>query len=132
MTFKRDRCPVLCVYTVCKGHYHRLPNYLLRLGVSRWLPDTVGIGVTLNSGVVNCNFLVTAARFGFGVVHKEPPPDAPSLPSTIAPPPMDPHPAPPPTLPSLRSRLLSDSNSMPSLPLMLLRAIALSNVHTSR
>ncbi len=34
-------------------------------------PDIVEIGVTLNSGVENCNFFAFAL-LGFGVVHKAP------------------------------------------------------------
>lgn len=46
-------------------------NYLRRLGNSLGLSDIVEIGVTLNSGVENCNFFAFAL-FGFGVVHKAP------------------------------------------------------------
>lgn len=56
-------------------------QYLRRLGINLLLADTVGIGVTLNSGVENCSFFVTAALFGFGVAPLPPVLVLPSPPS---------------------------------------------------
>lgn len=44
-------------------------NYRFRLGIRRVLmPGIVAIGVTLNSGVVNCNFFELPPVFRFNIV----------------------------------------------------------------
>lgn len=46
-------------------------TYLRRLGINRGFADIVEIGVTLNSGVENCNFFALAL-LARGVVHNAP------------------------------------------------------------
>lgn len=92
--------------------------YLRRLGINLLLADTVGIGVTLNSGVENCSFFVTAALFGFGVAPLPPVPLILSPPSFCC--------------------FVNGSNSMLSFPLLLkamiitIKLSQMSFVHTWR